>query len=637
MLHLFHIKTNAIPHASHIFFILDKPANSCYFPPYFMTNGRIKMQTIIEKLNEIFTQSFSNAGYDADLGRVVVSARPDLCQFQVNGAMSAAKKYRKAPLMIANDVLANIPANNILEEVNVVAPGFINIKVKDNFIYNFLDEMANTTNCGFTPIENPKTVVIDYGGPNVAKPLHVGHLRSAVIGEALKRMNRFAGNKVIADAHLGDFGLQMGLIIHELSCRQPSLPYFAENYTGEYPTEAPFSLKDLEEIYPFASAKSKEDEEYLTAARNATKDLQSGRRGYRALWQHIMTVSLKDLKRNYNRLDVDFDLWQGESDAEPYIPAMVQMMKDKGFAYESEGALVVDVKEETDNAPIPPCIILKSDGSAIYETTDLATLVEREEKFHPDRVMYVVDKRQVLHFERVFRCAKKTGVTRAETELSFIGFGTVNGKDGKPFKTRAGGTMKLSELLDTVENKVAIKGEENIATDELTKLKQTIGLAAIKYGDLMNPCESNYIFDIDKFASFEGNTGPYILYTMVRIKSILAKLAEQKPEICNNQSANHSFPENNENFSCDSERELALTLTRFSHTLHEAVKKDAPSILCSYIYEISNKFNAFYHDKKILAETDETVLRSLVALITLTLNVLNINITLLGFTAPEKM
>ncbi len=605
------------------------------------------MQTIIETLNKIFTESFKNAGYDADLGRVVVSARPDLCQFQVNGAMSAAKQYRKAPLMIANDVLQNIPANDILDEVNVVVPGFINIKVKDAFISRYMSEMAAAENCGFAKLENPKTVVIDYGGPNVAKPLHVGHLRSAVIGEALKRMNRFAGNKVIADAHLGDFGLQMGLIIHELSCRQPDLPYFDESYAGEYPKDAPFSLKDLEEIYPFASAKSKEDEEYLTAARAATKDLQAGRRGYRALWQHIMAVSLQDLKRNYSRLDVDFDLWQGESDAEPYIPAMVQMMKDKGFAYESEGALVVDVKEETDNAPIPPCIILKSDGSAIYETTDLATLVEREEKFHPDRVMYVVDKRQVLHFERVFRCAKKTGVTRPETELSFIGFGTVNGKDGKPFKTRAGGTMKLSELLDTVEEKVMIKGEESIPADELQTLKQTIGLAAIKYGDLMNPCESNYIFDIDKFASFEGNTGPYILYTMVRIKSILAKLAANKPALfstaggkfCNTSRGN--LPLQGQSpftaFSCDSGRELALTLTRFSHTVHEAVKKDAPSILCSYIYEIANKFNVFYHDKKILAEEDETILRSLVALITLALRVLEINITLLGFKAPEKM
>lgn len=588
------------------------------------------MKTIIEKLNEIFTQSFKAAGYDADLGRAVVSARPDLCQFQVNGAMSAAKLYHKAPLMIANDVIAHLPENDILAEVNVVAPGFINIKVKDTFLSQYLAEMATAENCGFAKVENPKTIVIDYGGPNVAKPLHVGHLRSAVIGEALKRMNRFAGHHVIGDAHLGDFGLQMGLIIHELSCRQPNLPYFAESYTGEYPAEPPFTLADLEEIYPYASAKSKEDEAYLTAARNATKELQAGRRGYRALWQHIMTVSLKDLKRNYSRLDVDFDLWNGESDSEPYIPAMVKMMKDKGFAYESEGALVVDVKEDSDNAPIPPCIILKSDGSAIYETTDLATLVEREEKFHPDRVMYVVDKRQVLHFERVFRCAKKTGVTRAETELSFIGFGTVNGKDGKPFKTRAGGTMKLSELLDTVESGVKIKDAETIPADELKKLCQTIGLAAVKYGDLMNPSESNYIFDVDKFASFEGNTGPYILYTMVRIKSILAKLAAKKPELMNTVNDFAAFTTN-------SERELALVLSRFSHTVSEAIKKDAPSILCSYIYEIANKFNVFYHDKKILAEEDEVTLRSLVALIKLALRILEININLLGFSAPEKM
>lgn len=596
------------------------------------------MQTVIDVLSEIFSKAFANAGYDAGLGRVVVSARPDLCQFQCNGAMSAAKQYRKAPLMIANDVIAALPENDVVETVSVVAPGFVNITVKDKFICRYLEEMRAAPDCGFAKAENPQTIIIDYGGPNVAKPLHVGHLRSAVIGECLKRLNRFAGHKVIADAHLGDWGLQMGLIIHELSLRQPDLPYFDENYQGEYPAEPPFGLKDLEEIYPYASGKSKEDEAYLEAARRATKEMQDGRRGYRALLRHIIGVSLPDLKRNYARLDVDFDLWLGESDADPYIPAMVKMMQDKGFAYKSEGALVVDVKEESDTAPIPPCIILKSDGSAIYETTDLATLVQREQDFHPDRVMYVVDKRQGLHFERVFRCARKTGVVRPETELSFIGFGTVNGKDGKPFKTRSGGTMKLSELLDTVESKVAIKGEEEMDAAELKELKQIIGLAAIKYGDLMNPCESNYIFDIDKFASFEGNTGPYILYTMVRIKSILAKLKERHPDISAALSAaGHGAQRFSPAFSVASERELALSLTRFSHAVSEAQKKDAPSLICSYIYEISNKFNVFYHDKKILAEENKETLRALVALITLTLNVLDICINILGFRAPDKM
>ena len=596
------------------------------------------MQTVIDVLSEIFSKAFANAGYDAGLGRVVVSARPDLCQFQCNGAMSAAKQYRKAPLMIANDVIAALPENDVVETVSVVAPGFVNITVKDKFICRYLEEMRAAPDCGFAKAENPQTIIIDYGGPNVAKPLHVGHLRSAVIGECLKRLNRFAGHKVIADAHLGDWGLQMGLIIHELSLRQPDLPYFDENYQGEYPAEPPFGLKDLEEIYPYASGKSKEDEAYLEAARRATKEMQDGRRGYRVLLRHIIGVSLPDLKRNYARLDVDFDLWLGESDADPYIPAMVKMMQDKGFAYKSEGALVVDVKEESDTAPIPPCIILKSDGSAIYETTDLATLVQREQDFHPDRVMYVVDKRQGLHFERVFRCARKTGVVRPETELSFIGFGTVNGKDGKPFKTRSGGTMKLSELLDTVESKVAIKGEEEMDAAELKELKQIIGLAAIKYGDLMNPCESNYIFDIDKFASFEGNTGPYILYTMVRIKSILAKLKERHPDISAALSAaGHDAQQFSPAFSVASERELALSLTRFSHAVSEAQKKDAPSLICSYIYEISNKFNVFYHDKKILAEENKDTLRALVALISLTLNVLDICINILGFRAPDKM
>ena len=587
------------------------------------------MKTAIEVLNDVFMEAFSSAGYDADLGRVVVSARPDLCQYQVNGAMGGAKIYHKAPMMIAQDVLAHLPENDVVETVNAVNPGFINITVKDEFLSAYMQDMLNTKDCGFEKTENPKTIVIDYGGPNVAKTLHVGHLRSAVIGEALKRMNRFYGNKVIADAHLGEFGLQMGLIIHELSLRQPDLPYFDENYNGEYPKEPPFTLKDLEEIYPYASGKSKEDEEYLNAARQATAEMQKGRRGYRALWQHIINVSVPDLKRNYQRLDVDFDYWYGESDVEDLIPAMVEKMKKDGFAYLSDGALIVDVVEESDTQPIPPCIVLKSDGSAIYETTDLATLVQRERDFKPDRVMYVVDKRQFLHFIRVFRCAKKTGIVPEKTELSFIGFGTVNGKDGKPFKTRAGGTMKLADMIDMVEGAVKIKDEEQMDTAEVKELAKIIGQAAIKYGDLMNPSESSYIFDLEKFASFEGNTGPYILYTMVRIKSILAKLKEKNPAIIDTMK----FAD----FTCQSERDLALTLTRFSHTINEAVKKDAPSIICSYIYEIANKFNVFYHDKKILSEENELVLASLVALISLTLNVLDICINLLGFKAPEKM
>ena len=587
------------------------------------------MKTVIEKLSDIFTEAFEKAGYAKELGRVVVSARPDLCQYQVNGAMGAAKQYHKAPMMIANDVMAEIPENDIVENVTLVAPGFINITVKDRFLTDYMQEMLTSPDCGFEKTKEPVTIVFDYGGPNVAKPLHVGHLRSAVIGEALKRMNRFYGNNVIGDVHLGEFGLQMGLVIHELSIRQPELPYFDENYTGEYPKEPPFDLKDLEEIYPTASAKSKEDEEYLSAARLATVQLQKGRKGYRALWRHIMDVSLPDLKRNYDRLDVHFDYWLGESDSEIYIPDMVKMMKDKGFAYISEGALVVDVKEEADTAPIPPCIILKSDGSAIYETTDLATLVQREHDFKPNRVAYVVDKRQSLHFERVFRCAKKTGVVKPETELSFIGFGTVNGKDGKPFKTRAGGTMKLSDMLDLVENAVSIKDADQMSADEVLSLKKTIGLAAVKYGDLMNPIESNYIFDLDKFASFEGNTGPYILYTMVRIKSILSKLKEKNPAAITGAKFGA--------ITSASERDLALSLTRFSHTISEAVKKDAPSMICSYIYETANKFNVFYHEKKILAEVNETALKSLVALITLTLATLDIAIQLLGFKAPEKM
>ncbi len=585
------------------------------------------MKTIITKLNELFEQGFKKAGYDSNLGNVVVSNRPDLCQYQCNSALSGAKLYKKAPLMIANDVVANLPENNIIKQIDVVAPGFINIILTDSFYQDYMFEMLNSKDCGFAKTENPKSIVIDYGGPNVAKPLHVGHLRSAVIGESLKRINKFVGNKVIGDAHLGDWGLQMGLIIMEVKNRQPDLVYFDDDYNGDYPTNPPFTLDELSEIYPCASAKSKEDEEFLFSARNATKELQEYKKGYYALWKHIMAVSMQDLKRNYDRLDVDFDLWQGESDATPYIAPMVEMLKNKGLAYESQGALVVDVKTEEDTAPMPPCMILKSDGSAIYETTDLATLVERQDKYQPDRVLYVIDKRQFLHIEKVSRCAKISGIVPPSTDLTFIGFGTVNGKDGKPFKTRQGGVMRLSELLDIVNSKVSIKDSESMDKKELEELCATIGLSAIKYGDLSNPIENNYIFDIDKFSSFEGNTGPYILYTMVRIKSILAK-ANIKLE----NNINY-FTE----FEHDSQRDLAIIVSRFNQTILDAAQKDSPSIICQYIYELSNKFNAFYHHKKILAEENQDTLKSLIVLITITLKVLEICIDLLGFKAPEKM
>ena len=494
--------------------------------------GEKKMKKILDLITAEITQAFVDCGYDAKYGKVTLSNRPDLCEYQCNGAMAAAKEYKKAPFMIADEVAAKLAEASMFSMAESVKPGFLNLKLDETFLASYVADMqADEGRFGCEKAENPKTIMIDYGGPNVAKPLHVGHLRSAIIGESIKRIGKFVGHKVIGDVHLGDWGLQMGLIITELKLRQPELVYFDENYEGEYPKEAPFTISELEEIYPTASKKSKEDEAYKEAAMQATYELQHGRKGYQALLSHILNVSVTDLKKNYENLNVSFELWKGESDAQPYIPAMVQKMKDDGFAYVSDGALVVDVKEDTDTKEIPPCMILKSDGASLYNTTDLATIVWREEDYDPDEIIYVVDKRQELHFVQVFRCARKTGLVKPETELKFLGFGTMNGKDGKPFKTRDGGVMRLEYLVSEIDNEMLKKITENqkskenlgISEEEAKETAKTVALAAIKYGDLSNQASKDYIFDIDRFTSFEGNTGPYILYTIVRIKSILHK------------------------------------------------------------------------------------------------------------------
>lgn len=587
------------------------------------------MKKLMELLAEELSAAFEKAGYDASYGKVSVSNRPDLCEYQCNGAMAGAKAYRKAPIMIANDVVAQLGESKIFSMVEAVNPGFINLKVAKEFLASYLNEMREDEKLSVNGAENPKTIMIDYGGPNVAKPLHVGHLRSAIIGESLKRMGRFLGHKVIGDVHLGDWGLQMGLIITELRHRQPELVYFDESYTGEYPQEPPFTIGDLEEIYPTASGKSKEDEAYKEEALEATFQLQNGRRGYRALWNHIIRVSVSDLKKNYQRLHVEFDLWKGESDAQAYIPDMVQAMKDEGYAYEDAGALVVDVKEETDTKEVPPCMILKSDGAALYTTTDLATIVERMKLYQPDEIIYVVDKRQEMHFTQVFRCARKTGLVKEDTGFYFLGFGTMNGKDGKPFKTREGGVMRLENLIGDINEEMFRKIVENrsVKDKDAQKTAEIVGLSAIKYGDLSNQATKDYIFDIDRFTSFEGNTGPYILYTIVRIKSILNRYAEEGGEAKGKLLGAAS----------DSEKALMLALTGFGGTIEDAYAEKAPHKICSYIYELSNAFNRFYHETKILGEEDEEKKASWILLLKLTKEVLETSIDLLGFEAPEKM
>lgn len=588
------------------------------------------MKTLLELITIEMKDAFSKAGYDEELAKVTLSNRPDLCEYQCNGAMAGAKKYKKAPFVIAEDVAENLKDSEYFEIVDVVKPGFINLKLKPEKVADYLNEMAGQEKLGVEGELSPKTIMIDYGGPNVAKPLHVGHLRSAIIGESVKRIIRFKGNRVIGDIHLGDWGYQMGLIITELKKRQPELPYFDESFTGEYPEEAPFTIGELEEIYPMASAYAKENEEYREEALHATYLLQNGHRGYRAVWHHIMNVSVTDLKKNYENLNVEFDLWKGEADAQQYIPDMVQMLKDEGYARYDDGALVVDVQEESDNKEVPPCMILKSDGAALYDTTDLATLVEREKDYRPDEVIYVVDKRQELHFTQVFRCAKKTGIVRPETNLKFLGFGTMNGKDGKPFKTREGGVMRLENLIREINEEMYKKIMDNrtVEEKEAEVTARTVGLAAIKYGDLSNQASKDYIFDVDRFTSFEGNTGPYILYTIVRIKSILGKYLE------NGGSTEGLKVRPAENVY---EKALMLQALKFNDVFDAVYEETAPHKLCAYIYELANEFNKFYHETKILSEEDEEKKVGYIALLALTKRVLETCIDLLGFEAPERM
>ncbi len=588
------------------------------------------MKKLLDLLTEEMGQAFAAAGYDAALGKVGLSNRPDLCEFQCNGAMAGAKQYHKAPIMIANEVAAKLEGSKVFAEAAAVAPGFLNLKLDKEFLKGILETMAKEPKFGMETAEKPKKIVIDYGGANVAKPLHVGHLRSAVIGESVKRINRYAGHEVIGDAHLGDWGLQMGLVIVGLKERYPDWVYFDESYTGDYPEVAPFTIAELEEIYPASSIRSKSDAEYKAKAMEATFKFQQGVRGYWALGEKIREVSIKDLKKNYTALNVEFELWNGESTIKDLIPEMVQYMKDGGYAYISDGALVVDVKEETDTKEMPPCMILKSDGASLYNTTDLATIMDRVRNFDPDQIIYLTDKRQDLYFQQVFRCARKTKLVKPEVDLKWIGFGTVNGADGKPFKTRDGGVMRLEHLIRDTQEEMYRKIREGreMSEEEARKVANQVALAALIYGDLSNQASKDYIFDMEKFTSFEGDTGPYILYTIVRIKSILAKFAEQGGVVANAklQAA-----------QSDAEKALVMQLVQFNAMMEGAATELAPHRVCAYVYELANDFNRFYHETKILTEEDETKKAGWIALLELTKNVMLDCISVLGFEAPEKM
>ena len=589
------------------------------------------MESILEVLTKKFEAVFEKASYDKSYATVGVSNRPDLCEFQCNGAMSLAKLYKKKPLDIALDIVEKLKEDKAFSKLEAVPPGFINMSLSNEFLSDYLQSMSKEEKFGINITNKKDKIIVDYGGANVAKPLHVGHLRPAIIGESIKRLGAYFGNEMIGDVHLGDWGLQMGLIIEQLKCDKPELVYFDENYNSQYPKEAPFSLEELEEIYPKASARSKEDKEFRDKAQENTLKLQSGYAPYIAIWEHIMRISKADLKKNYDNLDVHFELWKGESDAQKYIEDLCKDLEERKIAYISDGALVVDIGEEGDTKELPPCIIRKSDGAALYATSDLATLIEREMLYDPDAYIYVADKRQELHYTQFFRVARKANIVKPEHRLSFIGFGTMNGSDGKPFKTRDGGVMRLEHLITLVNEAVykKIKDNRDIEDEEAKNIASTVGLAALKYGDLSNQAAKDYIFDIDRFTSFEGNTGPYILYTIVRIKSILSKYEESsdvKVDYSYLKPAIH-----------DSEKALGLELSKFNYVLNNAWKEIAPHRICQYIYSLSNLFNSFYHEVKILSEEDEERKLSYLALILLTKSVLEDCIDILAIKAPKRM
>ena len=583
------------------------------------------MQSITKILTGIVSDAFDKCGYDSKLGAVTASDRLDLCQFQCNGAFAGAKLYKKAPFMIADDVAKVLRNEGIFSKVDVVKPGFLNLTLSDDYMLKLTKEIEADKFCGVPQAEKPQTIIIDYGGPNVAKPLHIGHLRSAIIGESLKRLARACGNTVYGDVHLGDWGLQIGLVIAELNERYPDWKCFSEDFSADTDTVEPLSAELLCEVYPFASKKSKENEDFKAKAHTATFELQNGRAGYIALWKEILRVSIADLKDNYSKLDVDFDYWYGESDADKYIPELMKILEDKKLSYESNGALVVDVELESDKAPMPPVIVRKSDNSSIYATTDLATIIQREKDFHPNKIWYVVDKRQELHFTQVFRCARRAELVPAETELEFLGFGTMNGSDGKPYKTRDGGVMRLSDLIETVTN-ASLQRLENssfVSEDDRESYARKLGMAAVKFGDLINHRSKDYIFDLDKFLSSEGKTGIYLLYTVSRINSIMKKAGDAKAEFTG--------------IYTDEERELMLKLIMTGDVFNYAMDEKAPNYICENAYQLAVSFSRFYHENHIMDEKDEAKKSSWLALAKLVRTVIIKHLDILGIETVENM
>ncbi len=587
------------------------------------------MTSLLQILTDIAGIAFAAEGLPAEYGQMRISDRPDLAQFQCNGAMAAARVAGKNPRAVADAVVARLLDNPAFARVEVAGPGFININVTDSFLANHLHAMITDARQGVAPLAQGETIVLDYGGPNVAKAMHVGHLRTAIIGEALRRTLKFAGYHTIGDVHMGDWGTQIGMVISEFALRHPEWLYFDPLFTGPYPAESPFTLADLEQVYPSAAQACKDDESRRETARIATVALQEGRTGYRALWKHIVDVSVASMKENYAKLNVHFDLWNGESTVHDLIAPMAQDLVARGHAVVDDGATVIPVAKNDDQKEFPPLILYKSDGAVMYGTTDLATLLDRMRMNpRPAKVIYVVDQRQALHFEQVFRAAYKTGIVPPEVELIHAGNGTMNGTDGKPFKTRAGGVLRLEDLIESATSKaLEVMKDVNLAQDasaaEMAGIAHMVGVAAIKFADLQNQRSSDYIFDLDRMTSFEGKTGPYLLYQAVRIKSLLRKAGAVDAG-----AALHLQ---------DQDRPLALLLTELPEVIEGALKNYMPHILCDYAYRLANAFSSFYGNCHILSETDAHLRASRLALSAAVLAQLDLLLGLLGIDIPERM
>jgi arginyl-tRNA synthetase len=587
------------------------------------------MTSLIAELCASAFAAFAAEGLPETLGQIQLSDRPDLAQFQCNGALAAANLAKANPRAVAEKIAARLRDSGLFEDVSIAGPGFINLKVKDEVLQRRLQALAADPVSAFPDTGAGKRVIVDFGGPNIAKPMHVGHLRSSIIGDCLQRLFRANGWGVTSDVHLGDWGLPMGQLIAELADRWPELPYFAPEDRSPYPDESPVTMDDLERLYPEAAVACKADPQRLEAAREATVELQAGRPGYRALWRHFHNVSAEGLTREFGSLGVVFDEWKGESDADPFIPEMIERLKDAGLAAMDQGALIVDVTQASDTAEMPPLILIKSDGAVNYATTDVATIVERVREHDPDLILYVVDQRQHLHFEQVFRAASKGGLA-GRASFEHIGYGTVNGTDGKPFKTRAGGVMKLYDLIAmATEEAMKRLTEQGLAADypesERAGIAKAVGLAAIKFADLSNNRVSGYVFDLERFTRFEGKTGPYLQYAAVRIKSILRKA----------QSEGHvDAPPT---IASEEERRLALQLLTMPEALAGAESKRAPNLICDFVFTLAQNFSRFYTEHHILSETDENLRAARLGLCAATLTQIEQALTLLGIEVPARM